>query len=189
MGCPDQHVVGRNPATFGDSLPCPGNERLRHHQRVDADQGHLLFPVIEDHCTDFAGIVQRLVEGFPISAGLLRPDGGRDVLLGKSRFLLRRCFGRKGPRLPSAERQEQPPIREVYFAYSSLRLGRDVILTIGRVPDPGGCRLLASQCRKPPATRTRPILSSSGNSCQYSPHEMELFQKAPLTPQSRVLYD
>ena len=62
------------------------HDRPGHEERVDADDHHFAFAVVEHRDAHFARIVEAAVKRLPVSARLFHADARRDVALGKPRF-------------------------------------------------------------------------------------------------------
>ena len=63
---------------------------------VEADDGDLLFPVVEDCGADLWRIVDDGSDGFAVVAGIFHPRIWNDLTVGESGFDLGKCKGRQG---------------------------------------------------------------------------------------------
>jgi len=80
----DQHGLGRDATALDDTAPSVVDQRRGHGQGVDADEGRTLLAVVEHGHTDLAGIVERAMKRFVITARLLHADLRADVPFGKA---------------------------------------------------------------------------------------------------------
>ena len=84
MGRADEHRGAGNAAAPGDLGADLLHKSPRDEEEVDAHEGDARPAVVEDRSAHLARVVERAVETFPVAAGCLHADVGRDVALGEA---------------------------------------------------------------------------------------------------------